>query len=272
MRPRSVFSLIFVCLATWGVLHAQKPFRQYDGEWESYPLPPDYQEPAEFTRARLRYLSIGPVHPINIDTGQWSWATDYPQTDRFFLQGLKRLTRVDARSVEQVVDLDGTDDIFNWPFLYGVEVGHWNLGEEEAEQFREYLNRGGFFMTDDFHGSIEWEVFMNGMRKVLPGRNVRDIDNEDPIFHVMFDLDAEDLVQVPGAQSLYYPFKPYEFDGFDPEFRAIYDFRGRILAAICHNMDLGDAIEHSNNPAYPEESANLAYRIASNYVVYALTH
>ncbi len=271
MRLRPVFSFILAGLVTLGVLHAQKPFRQYyGGEYEDFPLPADWQKPAEFTRARLMYLSVGPVHDPRVDTGQWSWGTDYPRTDRHFLSGLKRLTRVDARAVEQVVELDGSDDIFNWPFLYGVEVGHWHLDDFEAEQFQEYLLRGGFFMTDDFHGTIEWDVFMEGMRKVLPGRKVVDIDNEDPIFHVVYDID--NTIQVPGAQSLYYPYKPYEFDGFDPKYRAIYDFRDRIIAGICHNMDIGDAIEYSDDPAYPAESANLAYRIASNYVVYAMTH
>jgi hypothetical protein len=37
-------------------------------------------------------------------------------------------------------------------------------------------------------------------------------------------------------------------------------------------MDLGDAWENSDNPAYPEKFAALAYRIAVNYWVYDLTH
>ena len=30
---------------------------------------------------------------------------------------------------------------------------------KEAAQLRDFLNRGGFLMVDDFHGSSEWEVF-----------------------------------------------------------------------------------------------------------------
>src|SRR5205085_2812448 len=82
-----------------------------------------------------------------------------------FVAGIRRLTRIDTRSIEQVVSLDGTDDIYNWPVIYGAEVGHWNLGDAEAKQLREYLLRGGFFMVDDFHGTDayrgvrEWETF-----------------------------------------------------------------------------------------------------------------
>ena len=53
---------------------------------------------------------------------------------------------------------------------------------------------------------------------------------------------------------------------------AIRDDKGRIMVAICHNMDLGDAWEWSDDPRYPEKWASLAYRIAMNYFVYDLTH
>ena len=252
-------------------LHGQKPFRQYQAaEYRDFPLPPDWETPAEFTRARLKYVAAGAVHgAADVGGGAFAWTIDYPRTDRHFLMGLNRLTRLHARSVEQVVELDNTDDIYNWPFLYAVEVGHWTLNEEEAEQLRDYFLRGGFLMTDDFHGTLEWAVFMEGLHKVFPDRPVVDIENKDPIFHVVYDLDAR--YQVPGLQYLYSGSK-YEYDGFEAKWRAVYDDQGRIMAAICHNMDLGDAIEHSDDPVYPEQYAALAYRIASNYVLYDLTH
>jgi len=270
MRLRAVFLLILGGLITWGVLCAQKPFKEYDGaeDWDA-PLPADWQKPGEFVRARLKYHKSNWEHPYPNDTGRWGWMTDYPTCDRHTLEGLRRLTRIDARSVEQVVELDNTDDIYNWPFLYGVEVGHWQLNDEEADQLRDYLLRGGFFMTDDFHGTLEWRVFMESMSKVFPNRPVVDIDNKDPIFHVLYDLD--DRTQIPGRQFLFSGV-PYEFDGFEPKWRGIYDDNGRIMVAICHNMDMGDAIEWSDDPAYPEKFANMAYRIAVNYVMYSLTH
>jgi hypothetical protein len=44
------------------------------------------------------------------------------------------------------------------------------------------------------------------------------------------------------------------------------------MVAICHNMDLGDAVEHSDTPAYPEEYSAVAMRTFLNYIVYAMTH
>src|SRR5579872_6568648 len=185
MRLRAVFiAVVTLLLGTWGMLRAQKPFVPYPGvEYEEFPLPPDYQRAAEFTRARLMYRAVLHVHPMGpgvYDNGPRSWTIDYPRSDRHLLQGIQRLTRIDTKSVEQSVELDNSDDVFNWPNLYGVEVGHWSLNDEEAAQMREFLLRGGFFMCDDFHGTVEWNIFMAGIRKIFPDRAVVDIDNNDP--------------------------------------------------------------------------------------------
>ena len=259
-----------LCLVAWGVLLAQKPFRTYQTEeaLAEADLPSDYMVPAEWTRGRLKYRSVGySLHGFEL--GVNTWTIDYPRSDRHAALGIRRLTRVDAKSVEQVVEMDGSDDAYNWPFMYAVEVGHWKLSDSEAAQLRDYLLRGGFLMTDDFHGTLEWNVFADSMQKVFPDRQIVDIDNKDAIFHVLYDLD--DRYQIPGAQWLQSRIT-YEQDGFEAKWRGIYDDRGRIMVAICHNMDLGDAYEWSDEPVYPAKWANLAYRILGNYVVYDLTH
>ena len=270
MRLCAALLAVLAGFGAWSVLRAQKPFREYPGvEYENFPLPDDYTEKTEFTRARLKYDSARGVHGPR-DTGYRSWTIDYPRSDRHLLQGIRRLTRVHTRSAEQVVELDNSDDIYNYPFLYAVEVGHWKLDDEQAAQLNEFLMRGGFLMVDDFHGTDEWEVFMESLHKVFPDRPVVDIDNKDQIFHTVYDLD--DRFQVPGAQYLYPPHSLYEYDGFQAKWRAVYDDHGRVMVAICHNMDLGDAWEWSDDPSYPEKFASLAYRIATNYVIYDLTH
>jgi Domain of unknown function (DUF4159) len=247
-----------------------RPFQEYPGyEYNNFPIPEDYMDKHEWTRARLRYTPFINVH--GVPDGYNRWTVDYPRSDRHLLAGVRRLTRIDTKSVEQPVDLDGEDDVYNWPFMYAVEVGYWNLSDAEAKQLREYLLRGGFFMCDDFHGTVEWENFMAGMKKVFPDRPVVDLDNKDPIFHVLYDL--ENRFQVPGMQYVVYPpHHLYEYDGYVPRWEGIYDDKGRVMVAICHNMDLGDAWENSDDPAYPERFSSLAYRIAMNYFIYDLTH
>jgi hypothetical protein len=275
MRLRTAFSLAFLVLLLWGALLAQNPFKEYPGiEYNSFPLPSDWEQKTEWTRARLRYPdTVGyPFRRLMMrGGGEFSgyWSMDYPRSDRHLLAGVRRLTRIDTRSVEQVVNLDGSDDIYNWPVTYGVEVGHWLLPEDQAKQLREYLLRGGFFMCDDFHGTEEWNIFLDSMRRVFPDRQIVEIPRGDPIMHTIYDL--EERFQVPGAQ-VFESGNTYEYDGYDPKWRAIYDDKGRIMVAICHNMDLGDAWEHSDEAQYQEKWASLAYRIAMNYFVYDLTH
>ena len=246
MRFRVTFAFCFVAiLSAWGVLHAQKPFQEYPAiEYNNFPRPPDWNQKTEWVRARLRYPDIyGYPDHLRVTNRDGSpfpgyWTMDYPRSDRHLLAGIRRLTRIDTRSIEQVVTLDGTDDVYNWPVLYGVEVGHWYLGDAEAKQLREYLLRGGFFMCDDFHGTEpyhgvrEWDTFTRSMSMVFPDRPIEDIPNNDPIFHTLFDL--QDRFQVPGAQ-IFDSGITYEAGetGKVPHWRCIRDDKGRIMVAIC---------------------------------------
>jgi hypothetical protein len=65
---------------------------------------------------------------------------------------LRRLTRLEVRSVEQPVNPDDGDDIYNWPFLYCAGPDQWNMSDAELAKVREYLARGGFLLGDDFWG------------------------------------------------------------------------------------------------------------------------
>jgi hypothetical protein len=261
-----------------------KPFREYPGrEYEDFPLPPDYAEKTEWVFARLMYPQFtGAINGRggrrfggyggyggNYKQGRSSWTTDYPRADRHLSEALRRLTRVHVRSVEQPVDLDDQDDVYNYPWLYAVEVGHWALTDQQALKMRDYLNRGGFFMCDDFHGTEEWAVFVASMQKVFPDRQIVDLPKTDSIFHTIYDLD--DKYQVPGAQYLR-SHRTYEFDGYDPHWRGIYDDRGRVVVAICNDMDLGDSWEWADDPKYDEKFSAMGFRIAANYLVYSMTH
>jgi hypothetical protein len=103
----------------------QRPFREYPGrEYSDFPLPPDYQDKAEWAFARLMYppaMYGGRGFGRRFGGSDWtqgysSWTTDYPRSDRHFSEAMRRLTRVHTRSVEQPVNLD-EGDAYDWPFL-----------------------------------------------------------------------------------------------------------------------------------------------------------
>ena len=139
---------------------------------------------------------------------------------------------------------------------------------DEAVKIPKALDGVGGWFDDRFHGARGVRVLM---RKVFPDRMPVDIPDGDPIFHVLYDLNEN--FQVPGAQY-YETGLTYEKGetGKVPHWRGIYDDKGRVMVAICHNMDLGDAWEHSDEAQYAEKWAGLAYKIAMNYFVYDLTH
>ena len=269
MTRRTVaFVLLILALAPVVVLRAfqMRHSQIYEVEMQD-PIedPPDAEEKTEFAFARLRYRQYGGFGGFR---RRLSWGVDSNRADRLFEKATRRLTRIHTKSVEEVIDVD-TGPMFEYPWLYAVEVGHWQLSDEHARKLREYLDRGGFLMVDDFHGTAEWQVFMESFRKIFPDRQVVDIPDQDAIFHMIGDLN--DKVQVPGAQFLRSG-RTYEQDGYNAEWRGVYDGKGRLMVAICHNMDLGDAWQYADEPRYPAHYASLALRIAVNYVSYAMTH
>jgi hypothetical protein len=166
----------FACGLTFlGALYAfQRPFHQYPGvEYQNFEIPPDWQQDGEWAFARLMFPG-GPLDGYyprfqgDFRKGLSLWTQDYPRADRHFSLALRRLSRTRVRSVEQPVLLEDGDEVFNWPWLYAVQVGEWGLTQSEAAVMREYLLRGGFFMADDFHGVEEWAEFEKRIKYVFP--------------------------------------------------------------------------------------------------------
>jgi len=254
----------------------QLPFREYPAiEYNDFPIPADFQEKTEWAFARLMYPPT-PYARFSFRSrgrdwahGNSSWTQDYPRADRHFSQEIRRLTRIHVRSVEQPVNLDDGDDVYNWPWLYAVQTGEWNLTDVQAAKLRDYLLRGGFFMCDDFWGEDQWAVFMESMKRVFPDRPVVDIPNDDPIFHTLYDLDQRFQVASMGSVNAG---RTYKCNPCEARWRGIYDERGRLMVAMSPNSDIGDSWEWADSPEYPERFASLGIRIGVNYVVYAMTH
>jgi len=270
---RRILVLVTVTVVITAVF-AQRAFRQYPSvEYgESIPLPSGWNQPAEWTFARLMF----PPGPLDGYRGRFDgpwqmglslWTQDYPRADRSFANAVRRLTRLEARTVEQSVNLDDGDDVYNWPWLYAVQVGEWGLTEEQARKLRDYLLRGGFFMADDCHGSEEQAYFEKTMKMVFPDRVLVDIPNNDPIFHTFFDLDER--YQIPGAAHLA---TGHKNDGYVAHWKGIYDDKGRIMVAFSLNSDIGDSWEFLDDPRYPARFSALGMKIGVNYVLYAMTH
>jgi len=215
-------------------------------------------EDHEFTFARVQFNSFsrrGRGRGRNP-----GWRHDYPRAEIHLLKILGEVTNISTTPESYVIVQLRDPELMKYPFLYFSEPGTWDITPEETTNFREYLNRGGFAIFDDFDGQRDWRVFESCMRAVYPERRFVELQLQDPIFHCFFDIETLDMVP------------PYSVRGGLPEFLALRDEDGRIQAVANFNNDIGDFWEWSDESFYPVNLSNEAYKLGVNYVVYAMTH
>jgi hypothetical protein len=262
---------MLVASAAW----AAREFRVY----RSFEEQADYTElpawkPAGFVIGRLMYPSgsrgFGGFRGGDWRQGGTSWAVDYPRGDRYYASILQRLTTIDVRAVEQPVNLEDGDDVFDWPYLIVGLAGFWDLDDMMTNKLRDYLLRGGFLFVDSFWGTSQWEGFTAGMRRIFPDRDIVDLPADHALFHTVYNIDSR--AQVPNMNSLMGGGGGYLSDGDTPHWRAVLDDSGRVMVAIAFNNDVSDSFQWADDPDYPADGATLGVRMGVNFAVYALTH
>lgn len=218
------------------------------------------QREAEYVFARVEFNM--PITERAFRFGQRlpPWAHDYPNSEHLFLTMLTEVTGVyTGPEAYQIVQLD-SPDIFKYPFLYFSEPGFMDLTDEETENFREYFNRGGFAMFDDFRGRDLYNLqFM--MKKVFPNREMVRLDLSHPVFHTFYDIRTLEMTP------------PYiNEDSGEPEFWGMSDEEGRLILVANHNNDFGEIWEWVDNGDRPLKEAVQSFQFGVNYLIYAMTH
>lgn len=190
------------------------------------------------------------------------WAHDMPRAERNFARILDETTLISPyMDGSRVLDLDDPE-LFRYPVAYIVEVGAWNPSDEEVRNLREYLLKGGFLIVDDFRGRDIYR-FVETMRRVLPGTELVELDDDHAIFDSFFRIED------PGALT------PATFRQYEPTYLGIFeddDPSKRLMVVANYNNDIAEYWEHSEYGWYPIDLSNEAYKFGVNYVVYALTH
>jgi len=216
-----------------------------------------------FTFVRVRYSSYG----------GWGgkWAVDYPDSDLNFSYRLHELTALEVDPRGKILEL--TDpELFDYPFIYLIEPGDLMFLEDEVVALRRYLLNGGFLMVDDFWGEAEWANFYREIKRVFPDREPLELPLEHEIFHIVYDLKKKP--QIPSIGHWQNGQTTERWDAPEAHYRGIFDDKGRMMALICHNTDLGDGWEREGeDPGYFKEmSEKWAYPLGINIVTYAMTH
>ena len=243
---RRIASVALILFATAGIATIAWSQRRM---WVEPNVPYD----GKYTFVRLRYTQ----------GNRMAWSADYPAMERNFMTILKDLSTMklhkDASNVHTLDD----PELFKYPVAYLTEPGYWYPSEREAEGLRSWIRKGGFLIVDDFYFERQWDVFEQAMRMVLPDGEIVPMTVDHPVFNSFFSI--------PTLVGMTHPATPEA----KAQYLGIYennDPSQRLLVIINFNNDIGDYMEWSGEGWYPINLSNDAYKFATNYVVYGLTH
>ncbi len=165
-----------------------------------------------------------------------------------------RRTGIPTAAAPAVVSLD-SEDLYRYPMLYLSGHGRIALDAAEVRELRRYLDAGGFLYADDNYGLDT--SFRALMAEVYPEQPLVPIGSDHPIYRAFYEL--------PGLPKI------HEHDG-DPAqgFGIVRD--GRLAVFYSWSSDIGDGLESPEVHGDPPAAREAAARMATNILMYALTH
>jgi hypothetical protein len=212
---------------------------------------PNVPYDGRFTFARIRYTVYR----------RSGWEFDYPAMERHLMTMMDEVTSLMPHTAGSNIHTFDDPELHRYPIAYLSEPGYWLPSEAEAQGLRDYLAKGGFLIIDDFMRG-EWVNFERSMRMVLPDARIERLNISHPVFDAFFRV---------ASLEMSYPHDP----SLQAEFLGIHednDPTKRLMVVINYNNDIGDYMEWSADGFWPVNVTNDAYKLAINYIVYALTH
>lgn len=189
------------------------------------------------------------------------WAHDWPRGEEHFLKIFKEVSSVPMHTAESSIMSLSDPDLFKFPVAYMAEPGFWNMGDDEVNNLRNYLLKGGFLILDDFRNRDWGNVDLQFSRMFPQGQWV-DLDATHPIFHSFFEINSLDII-------------PQAYDAGRPMFRGMYednDPSKRMFVIAAYNTDMSEFWEWSDTGYAPVQVSNEAYKIGINLFMYGITH
>jgi hypothetical protein len=216
-------------------------------------IEPNAAYDGRFTFVRLKYTVYR----------RSGWEFDYPAMERNFMTIVQDLTTVHPHVRESNVHTMDDPALTRYAVAYLSEPGYWIPDEREAAGLRAWIEKGGFLIVDDFYFQQQWDNFERSMHLVLPKARIVPLDVSHPIFDAFFHIRTLQGMSHPDNASA------------KAQYLGIYednDPAKRLMVVINYNNDIGDYMEWSGEGWYPVNLSNDAYKFATNYLVYGLTH
>jgi hypothetical protein len=223
---------------------------------------------SEFIYARIRYHMTSDAWRVR----ELPWHHDYPYGDEIFPAILAEVTNIKTTKTSyQIVDID-SPEIFKYPFAYLCEPGFIELNPKDVVNLREYLDRGGFLLVDDFRttdssrykaGGPEDDIanFRAQMKKVYPDRDFVRLNLSDPVFNTFYKIDSLNMIA------------PYIFGNQGPvEFLGLRDPHGNLQMVLNNNNDISEFWQWLDEGQASLHDAATSLHFGINYVMYSMTH
>ena len=226
-------------------------------------LDPNAPYDARFHFVRIRYTA-DPNRTTGRPSYGWDdpmWIHDYPRAERNLLKILQETTLLAPGDDDYDVLTTDDPELMRYPVAYMCEVGAWNPSPAEATGLHDYLLKGGFLIVDDFRGERDLQYFVHTFRRVIPGAQFMQLGKGHEIFDSFFEIDPDSVIPPYGPR--------------DPRYYGVFednDPSKRLMMIVNYDNDIGEYWEWSGTGFYPIDITNEGYKVAIDYIIYALTH
>ena len=83
-----------------------------------------------------------------------------------------------------------SDEIYNFPLVIMTGEGAFELPDNERQNLKRFVERGGFLLASAGCSSKEWDKsFRNEMTKIFGEKRLAGIDFKHPVFHTVYDIE-----------------------------------------------------------------------------------
>jgi uncharacterized protein DUF4159 len=187
-------------------------------------------------------------------SGGGDWYND-PSSEVNLLKYIANATNIKVNPKYEYVNL-ASDNLFIYPVIYLTGHGNVNFSTTEARKLRAYLEGGGFLYIDDDYGLDEY--IRPQMKKVFPQQQFAELPFSHGIYSSHFKFDSG----LP---------KVHEHDDKAPQGYGLFH-NGRLCVFFAVESNLADGWADPNVHKDSREVRDLAFKMGTNIIVWALTN
>ena len=280
---RAVGSLVFVTGHLCAVARQIDPAKQID-DLEMY----------DFLMPRVKFTPYKQQGQRRLSGDMWN---NRPGGDANLLRELSSVIRCKVKPIRKafdwqpqyamqgqlnaVVTFDKLEQIKKYPFLFMTGENYFRFNQNQKDNLKEYILRGGFLLMDDCvvlrGGDFFYQSAYQLLEETFGKRSIKRIPHEHEIFHNIYDLgdtglpymQRQNRIFLPGMKSPQQMGLPY-MHGQNHGARGV--FIGERLAVFLASTDIHCGWCDSHGFEFGRQNYEKAIQMGINIIMYAITH